>query len=133
MQTRLSAIQLAIMAMIIYPLTIRWGILGTSFAVVISSIVALILINREVSRIIDASYKELFMRIIVPAMTGVAVVCTGLLIQNLLTSINNVYRFLITVFLCGVSCFAVVYAWNRGRGYGVLHQIREIVANLGPR
>ena len=132
-QTRLSAIQLAIMAMIIYPLTIRWGILGASFAVVISSIVALILISREVSRIIDASYKELFMRIIVPSTAGVAVVCTGLLIQNLLTSINNVYRFLITAFLCGVYCFAVLCVWNRGRGYGVLHQIREIVANLGQR
>jgi len=67
--TKVSAIQLLLLAGIIYPLTIRWGILGTSIAVTLSNGVCFILASREGIRLIRDGVSE-FLKAMRPGFFG---------------------------------------------------------------
>jgi len=57
--TKLSAIYLVILVVLIYPLSAKWGILGVSWAVVIPSVVNLILFISPLKRTLKTSTLEL--------------------------------------------------------------------------
>ena len=125
-QTKLSSIQLLAMAVIIYPLTIQWGILGSSLAVVAPNILVLILITRETKNIIEFSYKEFFMSIIaqVIAISGISLAL--LLSQYFLLPKNQVLSFLILISLSGIFYLGFMYLWDRFTGYKMRNMISQV-------
>lgn len=124
-QTKVSGIQLIAMAMIIYPLTIRWGILGTSLAVVIPNILVLILITIEVKNIIDATYKEFFMSVIIPIIAVFIMFLVVFLAQKFLLSGGTIFSFLTLVFAGSVVYIGTIYLYDRVSGYNT----RTIICN----
>ncbi|MCK4851546.1 MAG: lipopolysaccharide biosynthesis protein [Candidatus Omnitrophica bacterium] len=122
-QTKLSGIQLIAMAVIIYPLSVRWGILGTSLAVVLPNMLSMVLVIKEVRHIMKISYKEFFMSIIAPALAVLSASWTVFL------DVSGIYGFLLKAVLYCVICFAVVYIWDRRTGCGMFRRISEIIAN----
>ena len=132
-QTKVSSIQLIAMGMIIYPLTIHWGILGTSLAVVIPNILVLVLITTEVRNIINAAYKEFFMSVSMPVIAVFAMFFAMFIKQGLLPSVSNISNFFIGLVLYGIIYLAIIYLWNRRKGHRMWHAIHEIFSNLGGR
>jgi lipopolysaccharide exporter len=132
-QTKLSSIQLIAMAVIIYPLTIQWGILGTSLAVVIPNILVLILITREAKNIIEFSYKDFFMSIIAPLIAVFIMFFAIFLKQSLLPSGSNILNFFMLAVLGSIIYFGIIYLWDKSTGYKMQHEIHEIFSNLGGR
>jgi len=129
-QTKVSSVQLITMAIIIYPLTIRWSILGTSLAIVIPNILALILITIEVRSIINATYKEFFVSVIMPVIAVFVMFFAMFLKQVLLPSVSSIPNFFVGLVLCSVIYFAIIYLWDRRKRYKMWHEIHEIFSNL---
>ena len=132
-QTKLSSIQLIAMAMIIYPLTIQWGILGTSLAVVIPNILALILITIETKNIIEFRYKDVLMSIIGPIFAVFIMSFTIFLKNSFLPSLSNILNFFMLAVLCSIIYIGIIYLWDKSTGYKIQHGIHGIFANLGGR
>lgn len=132
-QTKVSSFQLIAMVMIIYPLTIRWGILGTSLAVIIPNILAIILIAIEVKTIINATYKDFFMSIIIPIIAVFVMFFAMFLKCVLLPDVSSILNFFVGLVLCSIIYFAIIYLWDRRKGYKMWHEIYEIFSNLGEK
>ena len=73
------------MAVLIYPLTLRYGILGTGIVTVVPSALVLVVTFSEAGKIIDKSFLAI-VRTIVPAATGsLIMVSLVMLMQQLLS------------------------------------------------
>ncbi len=72
--TKLQAVRLFVLAVLIYPLTMQWGIIGTSLAVLISILVTTIGFSYLVIRIINCDWKHFLQKIIVPLVNTVIMV-----------------------------------------------------------
>ena len=125
-QTKLSSVQLLAMAVIIYPLTIQWGILGASLAVVAPNILVLILITRETKNIIEFSYKEFFMSIIAQLIAISGILLAISLFQHFLLPKGQVLSFLILISLSGIFYFGFIYLWDRFTGYKMRNMMSQI-------
>ena len=125
-QTKLAIIQLIILAVIIYPLTVRWNILGTSLAIIIPMIVILILGVREVKNILAFEYKT-FLGIIGILIAAVFLMILSLsLAKMLLLSGENVANFLLLVLLGGIIYSGTMYLWGKVSG----HKMGDIISEI---
>jgi O-antigen/teichoic acid export membrane protein len=68
-RTKLNLLQLILMSLLIFPLTMRYGILGTSIAVMLPSILIVFLTFREAGKIIEESPIHIA-RLFVPGIQG---------------------------------------------------------------
>jgi len=125
-QTKLAIVQLIIMAVIIYPLTVQWGILGTSLAVVIPMIVILILGAKEVKNILAFKYKTFFGTIGI-LITAVFLMLLTISLAKKLLSGENAVNFLLLMLLGSIIYFGSMYLWDRVSGYKMRDMIREIL------
>ncbi len=129
-QTKVSSIQLITMAVIIYPLTVQWGILGASLAVVIPNILALILIIAETKQIIQSQYKDFIMRMS-PAATGVSMmIFVAFLGHGLLPDSNGIVKFFIIMALYSSIYFMTVYLLDIKTGHKMRHELQNIFGKL---
>lgn len=129
-QTKLVIIQLIIMAIIIYPLTIQWGILGTSLAVVIPMIVILILAAREVKNILAFRYKTFFGIIGILITAVFLMLLTVSLAKKLFLYRENVVNFLLLILLGSIVYSGTMYLWGKISGYKMRNAIRETLKVL---
>ena len=67
--TKIKLLQLILIAVLIYPLTLRYGILGTGIATAVPSVLVLVITFNEAGKIIDKSFLTIA-RTIVPAAAG---------------------------------------------------------------
>jgi len=130
-QTKLSGIQLIAVALIIYPLTIKWDILGTSLAVVIPNILVLILITKETNNIINFKYKDFLMSLIAPIIAVSIVFLVIFLRHILLPSGNNILNFFLLSIIGSMVYLGIIYLWDRNTGYKMRSELIEILSNLG--
>ena len=130
-QTKLSSIQLITMAMIIYPLTIQWGILGTSLAVVIPNILILVLITKETRNIIQFTHRDFSRLIIIPVSAALLMALAVFLAQTFLLLGDNMLSFFLLVLLVGIIYCGVIYFWDRISGYKMRDMIGQIFTYLG--
>ena len=113
LQTKLSSIQLIAMAVIIYPLTIRWGILGTSLSVVIPNIIALLMITITVKNIIGLRYNDFFMVLIVPFVAVLIMLLVILLIPFLLPFGTNILNSSILAIISSIVYLLIIFLWDK--------------------
>ena len=129
-QTKLSSIHLILLAIVVYPLTMKWGILGTSVAVVGPNIIVLIMITRETKNILKSQYKNFFMRTSVPVTSTLVMLGTLIVKQNLSLCTNDVANFII-VALCSLILYIMsAYILERARGFRFLNETKNIINHL---
>jgi O-antigen/teichoic acid export membrane protein len=81
-----SLVQFGFMAFLIYPLTQKWGILGTSLCIVISSLAYLLYISKKLMNEFGYTIKELLAPFVLPGFISVmilAVIQAGKLLDDL--------------------------------------------------
>ncbi len=124
-QTRLSTIQLIAMAVLIYPLTMKWGILGAALAVVLPNALALVLITKETKSIVGFSYAS-FGRLLSLPLGCAAVVGVALYAMKHLVWFGESTLGLLTLIFLGLALYlGAVYLLDRRLNYG----LRDTVMN----
>ena len=125
-QTRLSAIQLIFMAIIIYPLTMKWGIAGASLGVLLPNILALIMIFFETKKLINLRGKEFILSIAAPLVSLIVMFLVVFALKNLhlfKSVFVNFFLFVLAAVLCYLT---VIYFWDMKTG----NRIRKEVAGI---
>jgi O-antigen/teichoic acid export membrane protein len=132
-QTKLSTIQLIVMAAIIYPLTIQWGLLGVSLAVVMPNILILILITKELKSLIKLRRKDFFTSIIAAATGVFMMIFVAFFKHSLLLSTNDIFNFFMIMGICSSIYLMIIYLWDRKTGYKMWHEVQTVLSNLSWR
>jgi O-antigen/teichoic acid export membrane protein len=84
--TKLAILQLGILVGIIYPLTARWGILGTSVAVVISNFITQGVTTFKIVKLTEAKALDVLKLVAAPTVTTTVMVLCLWFIQTLFSS-----------------------------------------------
>ena len=127
--TKWALIRLGVLAAVIYPLTIRWGIMGTSIAVVLAQIVLTIGFSYMVVKITECGLKNFSRLIGLPLISTAAMVLLlwGLKATYLTVGIGQ----LILLIAAGIATyFGATYLLDRFLGYGMRPLIKESLASL---
>ncbi len=122
-------IRLGVLALLIYPFSTNWGILGTSIAVLISIAVSTVGFTFEVVRITNCGKQNFLKMIILPLLNTIIMMLTLLLIKSLLpiTAIST----LTFIILIGViSYFLVSIIFDRILNYGIHTVLKESIASF---
>ncbi|OGW39027.1 MAG: hypothetical protein A2Y97_02320 [Nitrospirae bacterium RBG_13_39_12] len=128
-QAMLSSIQLLIMIIIIYPLTMRWGISGTSIAVVIPNIIALILITIRIKDLLGLEYKDIMRSVMMPCIAMFFMVLIIFILKTMFPFHMNIWVFLILVILSiGMYSF-MIYQMDR-KNNEIRNNIREVFFHI---
>ena len=122
-RTKLNLLQLVLMALLMYPLTIRYGIMGAAIAAILPSVLVVFLTLREAGKIIGESFGFIA-KTFVPSIMGSLVMVVGIYAWYYVSDgLSPVLR------LGGsVVIGAVVYVgflWMTGRE--LFYEIRELV------
>jgi len=105
--TNLAMLQLLILAVIIYPLTKQWELVGISVAVVIPNVITQLLAAFEVINIVKARCFDFLMFLLLPLTATLGMISSILFFINL--SEISLSSFLICIFLGVISYIAIIY------------------------
>jgi len=100
--TKINLLQLILMAVLVYPLTLRYGILGTGIAAAVPSALVLVITFHEAGKIIDKSFLAI-VSTIVPAAAGSLVMLSLVLLQQLISHLPPALVLVLSIGLGAVS------------------------------
>jgi len=127
--TRWTLIRFGVLAAAIYPLTVQWGLIGTSLAVVLGQIVLTIGFSYIVVRMTQCGLKNFSRLIVLPSISTIIMV---LLIFGLKSTFNTagIGQFILMV-VAGVLAYAgMAYLLDRFFNYGIFSLIKESLRAL---
>lgn len=129
LDTRVQLIRFVLLAIAIYPLTIRWGILGTSLAVLSSILVATFFLCAYAMRIIRCPLERFARGMVVPALG--ACLMTGIMAFLVRSAgVATFWSFLLIAAAGLLAYCAAVYAFDRIFDFGVKSLIAECLVSL---
>jgi O-antigen/teichoic acid export membrane protein len=115
--TKLQFVVLTLLLILIFPLTIRWGILGTSLAVLISALIPNLAAVYMVLKIVQCKGWDFF-RAILPSIinTGIIVLILSVLKIYWITTFR-VSEFILIIILSILIYLGLTYLYNRFFGF----------------
>ncbi len=115
--TKLQFIVVILLLILIFPLTIQWGILGTSLAVVVSALIPNIAAAYMVTKVIRCRVWDFFKQVSIPlANTAMIIAIMFALKEFWLSSLGGLNFFLIIIAGIFSYCF-ISYIFNKIFGY----------------
>lgn len=128
--TKISAAGVIILAITIYPLSLKWGITGTAVSILLSILITLPVYCYMAIKIIKCSVWEF----IKPAF--VALINTGLMVIGIFVIKNYLFvqigfvQFFSLIFAGATIYFMVAYFFDRYFNYGIYKLIKERITAL---
>jgi O-antigen/teichoic acid export membrane protein len=127
--TTWQIVRLLVLSAFIYPLTLRWGILGTATAVFLSIFVATIGFLVEATKIVDCDINQLVKLIILPLLKTAIVVSSVIVYYNY-TDIINGFHLLLVAVLSLSYYLLLTYFVERTLNYGIYSLIKKTIAQV---
>jgi len=124
---QLSFIQLIILMLIIYPLTKRWGILGTAFATLIPNFVTPVLASIKLIKIIKCKTAEFLRVIILPFFFTALTVVAAFYLNIYVTGLQNIFCFIIKVALSIAIYLFFVFTLGKIFNYNPLTLLLQLI------
>jgi lipopolysaccharide exporter len=122
-RTKLNLLQLVLMAVLMYPLTIRYGIMGASVAAMVPSLLVVVLTLHEAGKIIGESFGYIA-RNFVPAVIGSLTMAAAIWgWQDVAVGLSPVVRLAVSVVVGGAVY--VGYLWWRNRE--IFYEVKGLV------
>ena len=128
--TKIKSGQLILLAILIYPLTMRWGILGTSVAVTIYALVFNVVAVAKVLKIIKSRYAKPIKLTLLP-LVGTLVMAAGLFAMKSYAPDNVTYVYFFLAVLVGVTIYlTMIYIFDKFFHYEIKPLIKEQLFSL---
>jgi len=119
-----AGIQLLILAVIIYPLTNKWGIMGTSLAVTIPNILVLLYLVKKLEFSINYKIRS-FSGSLIPSLVGSFLVCGA--ISFLINFWDKNFITILFFILIGICAYMILmYYLDRLFNYGLKNNLLEL-------
>lgn len=101
-RTKINFLQLILMLLLLYPLTMKYGILGTSVAVSVPSALMLILTFSEAGKILKVRFLYL-VRTFVPGVVGSLIMVLVIVLLQYFVNFSSAFVLLFSIVSGGVS------------------------------
>jgi PST family polysaccharide transporter/lipopolysaccharide exporter len=122
-RTKLNLLQLVLMALLMYPLTIRYGIMGAAVAAMLPSLLVVVLTLHEAGKIIGENITYIA-RNFVPAVIGSLIMAVAIWgWQDVAVGLSPIVRLAVSVVVGGAVY--VGYLWWRNRE--IFYEIKGLV------
>ena len=130
LETRWQIVRLAVIVILIYPLTISYGILGTSIAIAASAFISGIGFFFEAKKMVDFR-AGIFGRLLMIPMTGSAIASVIIYIFKLyILREKNAANFIILI-LIGIALFSgIIYLFDRFSSYRIKSLFKDVIYSL---
>jgi len=125
LSTKLQFIKLLLLGALIYPLTARWGILGTSLAVVLNALLVDPLAGYLAIKIIHCHVWTFSKLIILPLTNTMTMLGMLLVLKHLLLSANNMLYFFLAIGIGAIIYAFIAQLFERLFRYGIKSTLRE--------
>ena len=117
-------IRLLVMALLIYPCTIQWGIVGTSLVVLVSILLSTIGFSYKAITITGCTLKNFAKAVLIPLLNGAIVVVVVFLLKNSI-DLPDILGFFVLM-LTGVTVYLdIAYLFGRYVAYNVQPLIED--------
>ena len=126
--TKASAIQLIIMIILIYPFTTKWGILGTSLAVIVPNFLVCIYLSKKLINAMDSKFTSYLKYVCIPTIG------TGIMIF-LLASIQFLGEENLSIFLSSIVSGIALYIGllvliSKFFAYNLIDNIKQLLNDV---
>jgi len=127
---KLAVIQLLMMIVIIYPLTNKYGILGTAIAIVFPNLVMQIIAGIKVCNIIKCDGYKFVKSLLFPLISTSIVILLLYIFINILKNIN-ITIFVILIFFSGATYLGTLYLFKKSFGYDTVEMLLKLLRQKG--
>ncbi len=121
-----SSIQLIIFIAIIYPLSIKWGILGTSIATIIPNLFFMIYITIKIKKMLDLKILDLLLPVLIPFIGAITIPIIIFLCKHWGWNSISLLNFVIFLTLGIFIYIAVIFTANKVLPYRVIDDLRYL-------
>ena len=128
--TKVQLAVLTLLAILIYPLSIRWGIVGTSLAVVFAGLVGDLIVAPIVIKATRCGIWNFCGMISFPVINMAIILSSILLIETYWIDSVRMPEFFLFIAIGVLGYFGLTYLFDKIFGYGVLAIIKENLASL---
>ena len=125
--TILQVPRLSVLATLIYPFTIKWGMLGASVVVFLSIFISNIGFNFMALKITKCGIKKFSKMIVFPSMAGISLVSSVFFLKTY-TNITGIWGLLLLSMVGILSYFGIIYLFDRFLNYGMRTLIKQQLA-----
>lgn len=131
--TKVKFIELTVLGSTIYPLTVRWGILGTSLAVALASLIARFTSGYMVIKIIGCKARNFCKRIILPLASTIIMVLSMFFLKALWVTPLKIWGFFISIALGVLIYLGTTYLFDKFLNYRMRFIIYKIFNQLNSK
>ncbi len=123
--TRFTFIKVVLLATLIVPVSVRWGIVGTSWAVVIAAVLETPLLLRSVTSVLQVEYASVLQRILRPLIPVLPMIIVVLYWQHLIFEQGNGIVRLVASTILGASVYiSLTLFLDKVFSWGLLKDLR---------
>jgi len=123
--TRLQFVQLTLLAILIYPLSIRWGILGTSLAVVFAALTTNLVSSYMVIKVTKCGVWNFCKMIGYPLINTVITISFILIMMIYWVDSVSILEFSLFIVFSTLVYFGITYLFDKFLNYEALSVIKE--------
>jgi len=128
--TKIQIGQLVLLAILIYPLTMRWGILGASIAVTAYALIFNLVAVYKVLNIVKSDFREPAKIVVLSSMGTLIMICTILAMRTCIFDSIGLVSFLSSI-VSGIFAYLLIaYLSDSFFGYGNRELIKEQFADF---
>lgn len=126
---KISVAQLAVLAAVVYPMTVRWDILGTAWAITLAMVVSWVWTSVAVCRVTGLDLPRIYAPVYPPAAGVAAALAQTWALKQLVLPLGPGAELAALAALGGVTYLAVASAGYRLSGYH-LDDLRSLAASM---
>ncbi|KPK41038.1 MAG: hypothetical protein AMJ78_06550 [Omnitrophica WOR_2 bacterium SM23_29] len=125
---KLSCLSLMLLGILIYPLSVSMGIVGTSIAFSSVSTIAIFVIMTVIYKLIKLEAERIqFFKVLFFPVAGTALMCFSIFILKIIFSYSLIMAFSMSILMGGGCYILILYVLDRYFGYGLIDTIRFAV------
>jgi len=121
--TKLQLLNLVLLAILIYPLTIKWGILGASIAVTSYAIMVCPIAFHITTKTIKCSTWNFYKKIYIPLLGTIIVIIIVLFLRLYILDDFGIGIFFLFIIIYGFFYLSLIYIYDKLTNYGIMKLI----------
>jgi len=123
--TKLNFMRLVLIVILIYPLTIRFGIFGTALTVLLATVIQNVVLIYQASIFIQAKLLDFGKNLFFPLCSAICMM-GGVLVVEVLCG-NNTYGFFVSIVIGLLIYLSLVYIASKFMGYTIFKRLKEVL------
>jgi len=129
-RTKIQSAQLALLAIVIYPLTARWGIVGASVAVTAYALILNFVAVYKVLNIVESDFREPAKIVVLSSMGTLIMICTIFAVKTYIFDSIGLVTFFSSIISGILAYLLIAYLSDSFFGHGNRELIKEQFANF---